>query len=74
MIPESCLKESDSASFKVHSYELTEYKNDFYNNGKALYADDLWWDIWGATENKKEPLSLRGIGAYTLSGPVLASY
>lgn len=41
---------------------------------KPLYADDLWWDIWGATENKKEPLSLRGIGAYTLSGQVLASY
>ena len=41
---------------------------------KPLYAYDLWWDIWGATENKKEPLSLRGIGAYTLSGQVLASY
>ena len=41
---------------------------------KPMYADDLWWDIWGATENKKEPLSLRGIGAYTLSGQVLASY
>lgn len=41
---------------------------------KPLYADDLWWDIWGATENKKEPLSLRGIGAYTLSGQVLALY
>ena len=41
---------------------------------KPLYADDLWWDIWGATENKNEPLSLRGIGAYTLSGQVLASY
>ena len=41
---------------------------------KPLYADDLWWDIWGATDNKKEPLSLRGTGAYTLSGQVLASY
>lgn len=41
---------------------------------KPLYADDLWWDIWGATDNKKEPLSLRGTGAYTLSGQVLATY
>lgn len=41
---------------------------------KPLYADDLWWDIWDATENKKEPLSLRGTGAYSLSGQVLASY
>ena len=41
---------------------------------KPLYADDLWWDIWDATENKKEPLSLRGTGAYSLSGQVRASY
>lgn len=41
---------------------------------KPLYADDLWWNIWDATENKKEPLSLRGTGAYSLSGQVLASY
>lgn len=41
---------------------------------KPLYADDLWWYIWDATENKKEPLSLRGTGAYSLSGQVLASY
>lgn len=41
---------------------------------KPMYADDLWWDIWGATENKKEPLSLRGIGAYSLSGQKLFSY
>lgn len=41
---------------------------------KPMYADDLWWDIWGATENKKEPLSLRGIGAYSLSGQKLSSY
>lgn len=41
---------------------------------KPLYSDDLWWDIWGATENKNEPLSLRGTGAYSLSGQVLASY
>lgn len=41
---------------------------------KPFYADNLWWDIWGASENKKEPLSRRGTGAYSLSGQVLASY
>jgi hypothetical protein len=41
---------------------------------KPLYSDDLWWDILDATDNKKEPLSLRGTGAYTLSGQVLATY
>lgn len=40
---------------------------------KPMYSDDLWWDIWGATENKKGPLSLRGIGAYILSGQVVAT-
>ena len=41
---------------------------------KPMYADDLWWDIWDASENKKEPMSLRGTGAYSLSGQVLATY
>ena len=41
---------------------------------KPMYADDLWWDIWDASENKKEPISLRGTGAYSLSGQVLATY
>lgn len=41
---------------------------------KPMYADDLWWNIWDASDNKKEPLSLRGIGAYSLSGQVLSSY
>lgn len=39
-----------------------------------MYADDLWWDIWDASGNKKEPMSLRGIGAYSLSGQVLTTY
>ena len=41
---------------------------------KPMYADDLWWDIWNASENKKEPLSLRGTGAYSLAGQNLALY
>lgn len=41
---------------------------------KPMYADDLWWDIWDASENRKGPLSLRGTGAYSLPGQVLASY
>lgn len=41
---------------------------------KPMYADDLWWDIWNASENKKEPISLRGTGAYSLSGQILAAY
>ena len=40
---------------------------------KPMYADDLWWNIWDASDNKKEPLSLRGTGAYSLSGQILTS-
>ena len=41
---------------------------------KPMYADELWWNIWDASENNKKPLSLRGTGAYSLSGQVLASF
>lgn len=41
---------------------------------KPMYTDELWWKIWDASENNKKPLSLRGTGAYSLSGQVLASF
>lgn len=40
---------------------------------KPLYADDLWWDIFQMPENKK-PLSLRGNGAFALSGELIGEY
>lgn len=41
---------------------------------KPMYADDLWWDIWDASENKECPMSLRGVGAFSLPGQILATY
>ncbi len=41
---------------------------------KPMYADDLWWDIWDAADNKQEPLSLRGKGAFSLPGQVVESF
>ncbi len=35
---------------------------------KPLYIDDLWWDIFEMSSNKKEPMSLRGKGAFALDG------
>ncbi len=35
---------------------------------KPLWADDLLWDILDMPENKAEPLSLRSVGAFTVSG------
>lgn len=41
---------------------------------KPMYADTLWWEIWDAPECIDAPISLRGTGAYALSGMVLAKY
>ncbi|MDE7251779.1 MAG: hypothetical protein K2O32_02380 [Acetatifactor sp.] len=41
---------------------------DCHEGFKPLWADDLLWDILGMPENKKEPLSLRSIGAFTVYG------
>ena len=41
---------------------------------KPLYADDLWWDIFEMPENKSEPMSLRGNGAFSLEGITINNY
>ena len=35
---------------------------------KPLYIDDLWWDIFEMSSNKKAPVSLRGNGTFSLDG------
>lgn len=35
---------------------------------KPMWIDDLLWDILGMPENKKEPASLRAIGAFAVYG------
>ena len=69
-------RQSSYVNFKVESgyffclYFLT---GDVRLTAKPMYADDLWWNIWDASDNKNEPLSLRGTGAYSLSGQILTS-
>lgn len=69
-------RQSSYVNFKVESgYFFCLY---FLTGGvrltvKPMYADDLWWNIWDASDNKNEPLSLRGTGAYSLSGQILTS-
>lgn len=40
----------------------------FYS--KPLWLDDILWDILLMSENKKEPISLRSIGAFTIHSPM----
>lgn len=44
----------------VRSYK----KVSFY--AKPLWVDDLLWDILKMSSNKKEPISLRSVGAFTI--------
>lgn len=39
-----------------------------------MYADDLWWDIFNLSENKKCPTSLRGTGAFSIHAAQLKEY
>lgn len=70
-------RQSSYINFKVDSgyfFCLSFLTDEARLTVKPLYADDLWWDIWDASENKNEPMSLRGTGVYSLSGQVLATY
>lgn len=69
-------RQSSYINFKVEDgyFFCLYFLTDVRLTVKPMYADDLWWDIWESTENKNEPLSLRGTGAYSLPGQVLATY
>ena len=69
-------RQSSYDNFKVEDgyFFCLHFLNDVRLTVKPMYADDLWWEIWDAADNKSEPLSLRGTGAYSLSGQVLATY
>ena len=63
-------------NFKVENgYFLCLYfmVNEALMTVKSMSAVDLRWDIWEASENKKEPVSLRGTGVYSLSGQIISS-
>ena len=69
-------RQSSYVNFKVESgyfFCLYFMNGDVRFTVKPMYADDLWWNIWDASDNKNEPLSLRGTGAYSLSGQILTS-
>lgn len=37
---------------------------------KPLWMDDILWDILGMSENRNQPVSLRGIGAFTIASKI----
>ena len=56
-------RQSSYINFKVEGgyfFCLYFHTNEAKLTVKPMHADELWWDIWDASENKMEPLSLRG--------------
>lgn len=41
-----------------------------YFYAKPLWLDDILWDILDMSNNKKAPISLRGIGAFTINSKI----
>lgn len=70
-------RQSAYINFKVsdgYFFCLTFSWSEVYLTVKPMYADELWWNIWDAAENNKAPLSLRGTGAYALSGQIIGHF
>ncbi len=71
-------KQSDYINWKIISeYYFCLYHlslEDAYLEVKPLFVDDLWWDIFEMSENKQAPKSLRGLGAFAVSGVKLKDY
>lgn len=70
-------RQSAYINFRVEAgyfFCLYSFNDEFRLTVKPMYADTLWWEIWDAEENIKSPLSLRGKGAYALSGQVIGRF
>lgn len=49
-------RQSSYINFKIEEgyfFCLYFLNNEVRLTVKPMYADELWWDIWGASENKK---------------------
>ena len=49
-------RQSAYINFKVESgyfFCIYNFSGNFKLTVKPMYADDLWWEIWGAEDNKK---------------------
>ncbi len=74
-------KQSSYINYKVENgYFFTlfcyQIKLDVYAelSVKPMYADNLWWEIFEAPENRNAALSLRGNGAFSVRGALIAKY
>lgn len=65
---------SDKKMFYCMMFFMIEndIKISFY--AKPLWLDDILWDILKMSSNKKEPISLRSVGAYTIHSEIQEYY
>lgn len=71
-------KQSDYINWKIVSgYYFCLYHcklEDAFIEVKPLFVDDLWWEIFEIPENQLAPKSLRGLGAFAITGVKLKEY
>ena len=71
-------KQSDYINWKIVSgYYFCLYHCTLENafiEVKPLFVDDLWWEIFEMSENQLAPKSLRGLGAFAITGVKLKEY
>ena len=71
-------KQNDYLNWKVDSGYFFSLEHlvleDVSFEVKPYFIDDLWWDIMEMPENKKAPKSLRGNGAFAVTGVQLKDY
>jgi len=58
----------------VYDYYIGAESYIFKLRVKKYAYDDILWDILGMSENSKQPLSLRAVGAFAIYGIVTASF
>lgn len=56
--------------YSMMFFMTNEYRIKISFHAKPLWVDDLLWDILKMPSNKKEPMSLRSVGAFTIHAEI----
>lgn len=63
---------SKNNMFYAIMFSMTRNTMKVYFYAKPLWLDDILWDILDMSDNKKAPISLRSVGAFTINSQIEA--